>query len=248
MQKINKIQISKIAFLISTIFNLLVLGLGIFWIVSKGGIPYVIRAVSHLLNPDSADNNSFYGVGRKSLFDTLPKSERDIVFVGDSLTDFCEWQEFFRNVSIKNRGIGGDTTRGVLGRIDNIVESRPQKIFIMIGINDLLQGETVDKVANNYQLILQKLKEKNLQTQVFVKSTLPLNQKFADPAINSKVIELNAMIKKISQKFQFQYIDLFPYFLGENKQLDSRYTTDGLHLNGQGYLLWKTIIEKEVIK
>jgi hypothetical protein len=73
----------------------------------------------------------------------------------------------------------------------------------MIGINDLLQGETVDKVANNYQLILQELKEKNLQSQVFVKSILPLNQNFADPAINKKVVELNARIKKYLKNFNF---------------------------------------------
>ncbi len=248
MQKFNKIEISKVALLISISFNLLVLGLGIFWVSSKGGIPYIIRTVSYLLNPDSVDNNSFYTVDRKSLFETLPKSETDIVFVGDSLTDFCEWQEFFRTVSISNRGLAGDTSRGVLNRIDSILESRPQKIFIMIGINDLLQGENVDKIANNYQLILQALRDKAPQTQVFIQSTLPLNKDFADPAINNEVIELNAKLKKLSQKFSLPYIELFPSFLGENNQLDSRYTTDGLHLNGQGYLLWKTLIEKEVAK
>ena len=118
----------------------------------------------------------------------------------------------------------------------------------MIGVNDLLQGETVDNIVNNYQLILQEIKQKNPQTQVFVQSSLPLNKNFTDPAINSKVIELNAKLKNLSKKNSVQYIDLFPSFLGENNQLDSRYTTDGLHLNGQGYLLWKTIIEKEVVK
>ena len=248
MQNFNKIKISKTAFLISLSFNLLILGSGILWVASKGGIPYVIRTVSYLLNPDSVDNNSFYTVDRKSLFQTLPTSETDVVFVGDSLTDFCEWQEFFRSVSISNRGLAGDTSRGVLNRIDSILELKPKKIFIMIGANDLLQGENVDKIASNYQLILQALREKAPQTQVFIQSTLPLNQDFADPAINNEVIKLNAKLKKMSQSFSLPYIELFPSFLGENNQLDSRYTTDGLHLNGQGYLLWKTLIEKEVVK
>lgn len=247
MQKNNKIEINKIAFWISISLNLSILVLGTFWIASKGGIPYVFRTISYLLNPESIDNNSFYGADRKSLFETFPKSESGIIFVGDSLTDFCEWQELFRDVSIKNRGIAGDTTSGILNRIDNLVESKPQKVFIMIGINELLQGETVDKIVGNYQLILKTFKEKNPQTKVFVKSVLPLNKKFADPKINKNVIELNAKLKKLSTSFLYQYIDLFPFFLGSNNQLDAQYTTDGLHLNGKGYLLWKNIIEKEVV-
>ncbi|MEW6494860.1 MAG: GDSL-type esterase/lipase family protein [Cyanobacteriota bacterium] len=248
MQKVNKVEINKVAFLISISLNLLILGLGTFWVASKGGIPYIIRTVSYLLNPESIDNNSFYVVDKKSLFETLPKSGTDIVFVGDSLTDFGEWQEFFRNVSIKNRGLAGDTTDGILSRIDNIVESKPKKIFIMIGINEFLQNESVDEIANSYNLVLEKIKEKSPQTQVFIQSVLPLNKNFADPGINNKVIELNAKLKDLSQKNSYQYIDLFPSFLGSNNQLDEQYTTDGLHLNGKGYLLWKTMIEKEVVK
>ena len=248
MEKIKKNEINKIAFLISISINLFLLGLAIFWVGSKGGIRYAIRTVSYLLNPESIDNNSFYTVDKKSLFETLPKSGTGIMFVGDSLTDFCEWQEFLRNVPIQNRGIAGDTTSGVLARIDNLVESRPQKVFIMIGINELLQGETVNKVASNYQLILQNFKEKSPQTKIFIKSVLPLNQKFTDPAINSEVIKLNIKLQELAKNFSAQYIDLFPAFLGNNNQLNEQYTTDGLHLNGKGYLLWKTIIEKEIVK
>lgn len=246
MQKIHKIEPSKIAFLISITFNLLIVGLVTFWISSRGGLPYLRRTVSYLLNPDSTDNHSFYTIDKKSLFEILPKSGTEIVFVGDSLTDFCEWQEFFRNVTIKNRGLAGDTTRGILDRIDNIVASQPQKIFIMIGVNELLQHQPVEQIASNYELILQAFQEKTPQTQVFIQSLLPLNQTFTDPAINNKVIDLNARLKDLAQRYSFQYIDLFPSFLGSNNQLDSQYTTDGLHLNGQGYFLWKSIIEKEI--
>ncbi len=245
---VKKIALNKITLFISISFNVLVLVLGIYWIASKGGIPYLTRTVSYLLNPDSVDNNSFYGVDRKSLYEIFPKSESAIMFVGDSLTDFCDWQEFFRNFTVKNRGISGDTTSGILSRIDNLVESRPKKIFIMIGINDFLNGETVDNVATNYQLILQAFKQKVPQSKVYIKSVLPLNQKFTDPEINSKIIALNTKLKELAQEFSFQYIDLFPHFLGSNNQLDDQYTTDGLHLNGKGYLLWKTMIEAEVVK
>lgn len=185
---------------------------------------------------------------RKSHFDTLPQSESDIVFLGDSLTNACEWHEFFRNIRLKNRGISGDTTNGILNRIDEVIESKPRKIFIMIGINDLNQGRSVDEIFNNYKIILNSFHKKSSKTEVFVQSILPLNnQNFPNGGVNNKIIELNARLKDLAQEFSFQYIDLYSSFLDGNNQLDERYTIDGIHLNGQGYLVWKGIIEQDVI-
>jgi len=190
-----------------------------------------------------------YYWSRKSHFETLPQSNADIVFLGDSLTDSCEWQEFFRNVAIKNRGISGDTTKGILNRIDEIVEVQPQKIFIMIGINDINQGREVDHIVSDYEAILRTFQERVPQTKIFIQSILPVNnQKFVNVEVNKKVIEINSKLRELSQNFSFQYIDLFSGFLDSNNQLDARYTVDGIHLNGQGYLAWTKMIEQEVEK
>ena len=184
---------------------------------------------------------------RKSHFDTLPQSESDIVFLGDSLTNACEWHEFFRNIRLKNRGISGDTTNGLLNRIDEVIESKPRKVFMMIGINDLNQGRNVEVILNTYKIILKSFQDKTSKTEVFVQSILPLNnQKRPNNGTNNKIIELNAKLKNLAQEFSFHYIDLFSAFLDENNQLDARYTIDGIHLNGQGYLVWKGLIEKDV--
>ena len=245
--------IGKITLLISIILNLFILGIGSIWVYSQGGIPYIIRKIASLQSAKSQVNSMYdspYYWDKKSQFETLPKSESDIVFLGDSLTDSCEWQEFFRGVSIKNRGISGDTTNGILNRLNEVVQSQPQKVFIMIGINDINQGRTVDGIFNNYQIILKSFKEKTPQTEVFVQSLLPVNNHlFPNPTTNNRVIELNTKIKKLAQELSFQYIDLFPAFLGKDRDdgLNHYYTTDGLHLNGQGYLVWKEMIEKYVV-
>ena len=76
---------------------------------------------------------------------------------------------------------------------------------------------------------------------------MPVNyQKFQKDGVNDKVIELNLKLRELAKDFSYQYIDLFPAFLDTNNELDSQYTTDGVHLNGQGYLIWKGIIEKDV--
>lgn len=243
--------IGKIALLISIFLNLFIFGLGGIWAYSKGGIPYVIRKFSFLqsaaLGAKSMYDSPYYWE-RKSHFETLPKSESDIVFLGDSLTNACEWHEFFKNVRLKNRGISGDTTNGVLNRIDEVIDSKPQKIFIMIGINDLNQGVKVEDVFNNYRMILKLFQEKAPQAEVFVQSLLPLNNgKFSNNGVNHKIIELNAKLKDLAQEFSFHYIDLYSSFLDSNNQLDARYTLDGIHLNGQGYLVWKGLIEQDVM-
>jgi lysophospholipase L1-like esterase len=242
--------IGKITLLMSILLNLVIVGVGGILVYSKGGIPYIIRQVSLLQNPELRADIMYdvpYYWSRKTHFETLPQSNADIVFLGDSLTDSCEWQEFFRNAAIKNRGISGDTTKGILNRIEEVVEVQPKKLFIMIGINDINQGREVEAILKDYEVILRTFKERIPQTQIFVQSVLPVNnQKFVNLGVNKKVIEINSKLKEFSQKFSFQYIDLYSGFLDSNNQLDARYTIDGIHLNGQGYLAWKKMIEQDI--
>ncbi len=53
-------------------------------------------------------------------------------------------------------------------------------------------------------------------------------------------------MQELAQKYNYQYIDLFSHFCDVENQLDAQYTKDGLHLNGQGYLVWKSVIERYV--
>lgn len=237
--------------LLSILFNLLILGAGSILVYSRGGIDYIIRQFSFLQTPEMRAtfmyDSPYYRI-KKSHFKILSQSESDIVFLGDSLTDAGEWQELFKNVQIKNRGISGDTTKGILNRINNVIESQPKKIFIMIGINDLTKGSSVDETFNNYQPILNILQKQSPKTKVFVQSILPVNnQKHLNIGVNKNIIDLNNRLRDLSQKLSFNYIDLFSSFLDSDNQLDAQYTTDGIHLNGQGYLRWKGLIEQEVM-
>lgn len=236
---------------ISVLLNILFLGLASVFIARKGGIGYLLRKLALLQGSKfriaAMYDNPFYW-DKKSHFETLPKSEADTIFLGDSLTDLCEWSESFKNNRIKNRGICGDTTEGILNRIDNIIESKPQKLFILIGINDLNQGRKVEDVLKSYTSILRTLQEQIPETQVFIQSVLPVNNaKFPNNGVNEKVLKLNTELKKLAKEFSFCYIDLFSSFLDSNNQLDAQYTSDGVHLNGKGYLIWQKIIEKDVV-
>ncbi len=66
---------------------------------------------------------------------------------------------------IKNRGISADVTEGVLLRIDEVTDSKPLKIFIMIGINDLAFGYSKKEILQNFKAIINKIKNDSPKTK-----------------------------------------------------------------------------------
>ncbi len=240
-----------ITLVISLMVNFLILGLSSLWVYRKGGISYLTQKFSFFINYKLKCrfmyDTPFYW-DKKTHFDTLPTSNTEIIFLGDSLTDLCEWHELFKGLSIKNRGICGDTTEGILNRIDGIIEAKPKKLFLLIGINDINQGRAVNDIFNSYKKILETIKTSSPKTQVFIQSLLPVNnQKFLNQGVNDKVRVLNVRLQELANELSFQYIDLFSLFLDSNQELAAQYTTDGIHLNGQGYLVWQKNIEKYIV-
>lgn len=245
----------KFALLFSTLLNLLFLALGIVFLAKRGGLPYLLRKISSLLmnEPYLIPMNEIpYYVDKVSHFKNLTNTDTEIIFLGDSITDYCEWSELFGNDKIKNRGISGDRTDGILNRLDQILQMQPKKIFFMVGINDLFQGREIDKIFTNYKTIVEKIKNNLPDTKLFIQSVLPINNPKGQGKLflrfdNSKVRKINAKLQELAKDFSLVYIDLFAAFADSYQELDEKYTTDGVHLNGEGYLLWKKIIEKDVV-
>jgi len=161
-----------------------------------------------------------------------------IVMVGDSITAGCEWNELFSRNDIANRGIYGDSTAGVLNRIDSILKLHPSKAFLMIGSNDIASGAPADVIVENYKRIILKLKN---SAALFVQSTL--FRRKMEIGINAEIGVLNERIKSFCLQNNVVYIDLNPA-LAPRGYLDKTYSNDGVHLNGEGYLIWKREIEK----
>lgn len=187
-----------------------------------------------------------YYYHRKEHFETLPDTENEVIFLGNSITDGAEWHELFDNSYIKNRGIGGDDTEGILERLNEVVSSKPEKIFIMIGTNDLSAGRSVEEIVENYKLIIRRIRESSPETRVYIQSVLPTQDDIHTTRKNSDIMKINEELKKIARKRKLSYIDLFSSFATPENDLDMTYSIDGLHLNGEGYLLWKDIIESYV--
>lgn len=238
-------------FYYSIALNLIFVLLFTLIVYQKGGTTYLKKKVFNLFNgqPDiyNIHNPPTY-IHKSSQYEILPQSHVDIIFLGDSITDEGEWVELLNNPNIKNRGISGDTTDRILRRLDSVIAVKPKQIFLMVGINDLsMIHKSVEATTKSYEKILNKFQKATPDTEVFIQSVLPVNNRVSLYWVdNQKVIELNLQLQKLAQKYNYQYIDIFSHLLDSEQQLDSKYTSDGLHLNGQAYLVWKQIIQTQL--
>ncbi|MDB5945481.1 MAG: hypothetical protein JWQ33_507 [Ramlibacter sp.] len=189
--------------------------------------------------PAPEPERSSYWRERTSFFRTFAH-RAEVVMIGDSLTDGAEWAEMFPDQDIANRGIDSDTTDGVLARIGDVVAARPRQAFVMIGINDFADPRRdVDAVFANYRAIVSRLGRGGVK--VVVQSTLPCNEAKAAwkscASINGKIRQLNARLATLASA-GVTFVDLWP-LLAADGNLKSGLTYDGVHLNGEGYRLWK---------
>ena len=193
---------------------------------------------------------STYYHQRVTHFKSLPKTSGDILFVGNSITDGAEWSELFGDSRIKNRGISGDITAGVIHRLDEIINRQPAKVFLLIGTNDLARNRAPDSVLRNILWITSRLRQQTPATEVYVQSILPVSDAFrkfsGHTGKGSQITWLNEQLRQKSTDGGYRFIDLYPSFTNTEGKLDSRYTNDGLHLSGEGYLLWKHLLYPHV--
>ena len=192
--------------------------------------------------------NSHYS-RRVSHFNNLPVRKGAIIFIGDSITEQCNWSELFDNPEIINRGIGGDVVDGVAKRIEFLKTSEPEALFLMIGINNLNRGDSNDAIFKDYKLLVEKIKAYNPSIKLFLYSILPINENsfIGIPIASNESIEaLNQNIQKLARNIDAVYINLFSHFLNSERKLDKKYSNDGLHINGAGYLLWKEVTKNYI--
>lgn len=196
------------------------------------------------LGPDTLFSPYYHQ--RVSLFKSLPQTSNDIIFAGNSITDGNEWGELFNDAHIKNRGISGDITTGILNRIGEIIAGKPAKVFLMTGINDLAKGVVPDSIVKNIRAIVQQIQARSPGTRVYIQSILPVNpgfKKFSSHTNKKEAIKIiNSWLDSLAGTSGYTFIDLYHAFADTSGVLKEGYTNDGLHLKGEAYLLWKHLV------
>ncbi len=176
--------------------------------------------------------------------DTLKFNQ--IVFLGNSITEGGkDWNEKFGVVGISNRGISGDSTDGVIARLNEIIHFSPKAIFLLIGINDIYNDliPSTDYVANNILKIIKLINHKIPETKIFLQTILPVEKKI----YKEKIIEVNGKIKTFVSQSKFEIIDLYSVFVNKEGIMKKELSYDGVHLNDKGYSVWVDHIKPTVL-
>lgn len=162
--------------------------------------------------------------------------EVDIAFLGDSLTDGYNVETYYPQYLVSNRGISGETTIGLEGRLQiSIYDLKPKVAVMLIGANNM------DTMFDNYEEILKGFKENLPNTKIILLSLTSMSGEWGKK--NQLAAYNNVKIKMLAEKYSFAYVDLYSALLNlESGEIFSEYTTDGGHLTNLGY----EVLTKEI--
>ncbi|NER35617.1 MAG: hypothetical protein F6J93_16760 [Oscillatoria sp. SIO1A7] len=190
-------------------------------------------------------------LGREAKAAAENKPERLTILAGDSITLWFPSELLPPQRSWLNQGISGETSGGLLSRLSLFEETSPETIFVMIGINDLLRGEEPETVLENSRKIVSTLRWVHPEAQIVLQSILPHSAEGATWDRRDRLLSIpNELIREINLDLEAIALVEGAYFLNLNPLLSDPQgklrldlTTDGLHLNRQGYLVWRGAIE-----
>ena len=204
-------------------------------VILAAGLAYRYRGYVRIMLMRYGIIDTYYTKKVKE-FRAMPRTEGSVVFLGDSITDYVDFDALLPQYHIINMGIAGDTTSGVLRRLGAVISLRPRKLFLLIGTNDIGMDLWTAPIARNIREIVSRVQEKSPQTRIYLQAVLPTRGLTERP--NTLVQELNAEIQAIAQEKHCTFIDLYTLFLDSGGDLAREYTLDGLHLSDSGNARW----------
>jgi lysophospholipase L1-like esterase len=166
---------------------------------------------------------------------------KEIIFIGDSLTEFYDWQNRFPAYRVKNLGNAGEPVEGLLERMRRLrIFSNPDYFFLMTGINNLMRGD--HDIAGRYKEVLDLIAVEVRVSVIVVQSILPVTRCWVPPAVIEAV---NSALRRMTQSHGMIYFDLYSLFLdGEGHADPALFYEDGVHISDKGYAVWSDAVEK----
>ncbi|MBX2923522.1 MAG: alpha/beta fold hydrolase [Chitinophagaceae bacterium] len=189
-----------------------------------------------------ADNPHYFK--RMELF-AAQKEQKNIVMLGNSLTEGGQWEEILSRTDVTNRGIGSDITEGYIKRINDVFDLKPTICFIEGGVNDLARNIPQETIIRNLATLIDTLRGEGIIPVMHAVTLVANNYRAIDPeTFNSSIKNLNIAIKALAKKKKVMLIDLNGT-ITDGKYLLKQYAIeDGIHYTAATYSLWG----KEIIK
>jgi len=186
---------------------------------------------------------------------TATNDAGSVVFLGDSITQ--GWNTLARDfpkLKVANRGISGDISSGVLYRLKaDVLSLNPVAVILLIGTNDLGDGEDADDVAGNIKLILQAIQAGNPKIKVIVCKTMPRAERDGaefKPVYAGKIQRVNSLVEDfVKTQPEFAICDTWGAFADDKGNPNpGEFNPDHLHLNPAGYEVWRKTLDPVLVK
>lgn len=152
----------------------------------------------------------------------------------DSLTQEAEWGDMLPGWSVANRGIAGDGVDDLALRWRSILKMNPARVYVMVGVNDVLAGTRIEDIVSSYRELLRVMGRQGLR--VVVQATVRCNVNVCGSASVSRINLLNAKLEVLARDEGAMFLDLGDLINPEG--LPASYSYDGVHLSASGYKEW----------
>lgn len=195
--------------------------------------------------PDSLDYRGDYYFAKRAQQERETVHSRNIVMLGNSLTERGAWADILQDSLVLNRGIGGDCVAGMTARLGAIVAGKPRALFLMAGVNDLIFSKiTPEALLGQYERLLDAIRTASPRTTVFIQSLLPLDETQNEEYFagkNARIEAFNTLLRETARQRGLDYIDVWNRMARDGK-MPAEYTVDGIHLNAAGYAVWSDVL------
>jgi lysophospholipase L1-like esterase len=194
------------------------------------------------IRPPDRDNLKRYAEANRR----TPAADRNkprVVFMGDSITDGWRINEYFPDRDFINRGISGQITGEMLGRMKaDVIDLQPAAVLILAGTNDLARNIPLTTIENNYLMMADLASAYRIK--VIFASVLPVSDHHKNvnasyertpgrPPVFIKA--LNDWLQSFCVQRHYTYLNYFDSMVDSTGQLQADMADDGLHPNSKGY-------------
>ncbi|UCH81027.1 MAG: hypothetical protein JSW20_00050 [Nitrospiraceae bacterium] len=170
----------------------------------------------------------------------------NVLFLGDSLIEYFDWQARFPGHRIGNFGIAGESVQGLLSRVMNIKESFSDAgmVIVMSGINNIAMGD--DDFIRFYRFVIERLQSSYPEAVITACSLLPVNMDFI---CNDTIIRVNRALYELVKETGIEWLNIFERFIDTRGRVITEYLLeDGVHVSNEGYAIWSKAVDEIINK
>ena len=163
------------------------------------------------------------------------------LFLGDSITYMYDLDKYYEGLPVVNSGVNGDVVEDIMNDIEErVYQYNPSKIFLLIGTNDIDQGDSQEEIVDHIEELLLEIHKNRPYAEIYLESIYPVleGEKVVNIRTNEEIMAINKELESFCKKEEFTYIDMFSLLVDSSSdevRIKDEYTKDGLHLSDEGY-------------